>query len=922
MSNTKQGIFPESLDLGKMTFYFSKVKKVFDTSFFAFFGHIFYPILLLIHWISNFCTVIYKAMISAYRSIFKSQNPKQSNVRKGQNHSAPGWLLSSAYWGGNFFKIANIYLLSFTYGIIYWGSSFLWAGYYNALNGNSLATLGQVAIWVSIVGVVFSAAEQYLSNTLNMYANDQAFQQQTILTNEIRDKIGYLETAKNLSEQVVQSTLSYYTKLHNFCISCVLKTAGIIGNLIFLSRFALRAFTFKLLLCSVVINWVIYFVTSSNDNPESISHMKKNTDNASNDLRNSLADLSARRDDYAGNKNLRNWAVNRIRLNTKISRSLQRNLIVAKRTMEFIKSSLGRIVFPLIGIVVAWELKLIFPLAENMAVNRLVDVGLFIQIMQAYMSTWKDSVVFLDKQQDLSDAQSGFSNMTDLCDIYKTNPQSLRAVQEQKPMQSSLQLHTRQILFSIQPIFLTLSLLSFNGYGFANVFSSGFFLPWLASMSAVVAFTYLSSPRQSFSIQQNVDLSIFSMLSAFISTAGIMLLGNVLSHFVPLFSQISLFTATITAFSLFAILSHTVLHFSIKMSKKISFDTKQNARKNNSLNSSTPSFPEKSAHLKSLAALSADHRAIAYIEKKGSDSITAKNLALSIHEEGTLKTKWSLDGEMQFKAKESNLLLAPNSTGKSSTVKALCKDSQRSGEFFHGSVSLPGGHRMAYFPQSNNPLGRLPDFKNSFLDLPSGRVELKPLQLLFLRYAISDFSHPSLEDQRIWHRWSCIRKEIINFLETPDLGFDTGNRNGWISKLSEDSIDEGMSGGAVAKLNAAVVCALLSVYSDLEKDDSKYKAPFLSVIVDEAFNDVATKNITVLLKQLTDKVRQCSNTTLICILHTDNKEIISMYDRITLLQAHDKNTNGTKSKCKQINNADIDNYFSTHHYPVLTAQRF
>ena len=664
--------------------------------------------------------------------------------------------------------------------------------------------------------------------------------------------------------------------------------------------------------------------------------MKKTADNASNNLRKSISDLGAHYNDYAGNKNLRNWAVFRIKGNTQRLRSLQRGLISSKRLIDFIKTGLGRVVFPLIGIIVAWELKLVFPLAENLTVNQLVDVGLFIQIMQAYMSTWRESVVYLDKQQDLSDANSGFSNMQDLCDIYKVSPKELRTFIDEKSMPSTMSLHIKQALLCFQPAFLTLGILSLSQVAILPLWlSQSLLLPWLAVTISLTATYIITSQKNSQRFDQNIDLNIFSMLSSFIGTSILLGLCRLFSQSIPFLTQITPLQLTVVGLGFFLVSSHLVLSLALSSHRQL-LTSANSSVEPDSLKKSYPSFSKTTAPNPSSKPI-IESAPISYESVKDLNHIKAENLALSVPEKNTLTKKWELNGEMVFEARQSNLIIAPNSTGKSSTIRALCEDSQRSQEFFHGTVTLPENHQMFCFHQQNNPLGRLPRFdEKATLHLPTTTVELKPLQLLFLRYVLSDFQNPSQADQWIWKNWDSIREQIVNFLKDKELDFGNltndishgkSSENTWIKLLEKDEIDVGMSGGAVAKLHAAIIYAMLDVYSQLESQHSHkgYKAPFLSVIIDEGFNDVATDNLSALLKKLTTKIKNCPKSTLICILHTDRKDIVQLYDKITLLQSSStqKSTPHTQSECKQFYTSDeMGSQLDTFHTERVTPCRF
>ncbi len=860
-----------------------------------------------------------------------------THKKSPQEYSALGWAASSAYWGGSFFKIANLYLLSFSYGIIYFGFAYLWSLYYNALNGNSVAQLASIAGTICYAGVLFSAIEQYIYNTLDQFANEQTMQQRAVLNNKIKNNIGYLHSTPNLGEQMVNSTANYYEKLHAFCVSCFLKAAGILGSLAFIWRFSLHLFTAKVLVCSIALNTIIYHFTSSTTNPNSISNMRKKTDNASNDLRKALGNLGERYEEYAGNVNLRNWAAYRIDRFTKNLQFHQRSLISANTWIEFTKSSLGRMIFPLIGIIIAWSLNLTFPLAQNLTINHLIDVGIFIQLMQAYMSMWRDSVVFLDKQRDLSQANSGYSNLSELCTIFGITPKDAASVQPSAPPNEQ-DAFLRHTLIATNLFYGCVWAMSCAGFSMAPVLgvtasfmTHTFFVHWAIVATCLSTALVMSTPSGHNSFFDNLDLNIFTFLTSGIVCFLLTLAALAYPTTLTFLSITTIEQAAVALLATFACLSYGLLQASLYALKPL-----QSLRAS-SLQPSVPARALQKAPMHSKP----QKDAISYnrLTDPAQGDVIAQDLALSTADKNqTMSKKWQLDGKMTFQSGKAHLIQAPNSTGKSSTLRALLQDSQQQGECFHGSVSFPANHLTFCFHQRNNPLGRLPDLsvQDTFTtcnpsDAEPSSITLTPLQSIFMRYVLSNFSNPSSVDIRIWNRWATIRQSIIDFLDDSALNFDAQGKLGWLYNLRQDKVDTGMSGGACAKLNAAIIHAMLTVYSDLEKDDPNYQAPFLTVIIDEGFNDIATENQKRILEKLTEKVKKTPKAKLICVLHTDNQAIIRLYDTITLLQPSTqgatKNTPAdhiyTHSTCLQFNNSDINQYFDqVTTDPILQAKPF
>ena len=894
------------------------------------------PVRIPLVFFSHFLFRSYEMLSRAGRRLATLTASKPKTSPSAQEYSALGWAASSAYWGGSFFKIANLYLMSFSYGIIYFGFAYLWSLYYNALNGNSVAQLASIAGTICYAGVFFSAVEQYIYNTLDQFANEQTMQQRAVLNHKIKDHIGYLHSTPNLGEQMVNSTANYYEKLHAFCVSCFLKAAGILGSMAFIWRFSLHLFTAKVLACSIVVNAIIYHFTSSTANPNSISNMRKKTDNASNDLRKALGNLGERYEEYAGNVNLRNWAAYRIDRFTKNLQFHQRNLISANTWIEFTKSSLGRMIFPLIGIIIAWSLNLTFPLAQNLTVNHLIDVGIFIQLMQAYMSMWRDSVVFLDKQRDLSQANSGYSNLRELCTIFGITPKDAASVQPSAPP-SEQDAFLRQTLIASNLFYGCVWAMSYAGFSMAPVLglpasfmTHTFFAHWAIVATCLSAALVINTPASRNSFFDNLDLNIFTFLASGIVCFLLSLTALAYPTTLTFLSITTLEQAAVALLTTFTCLSYGLLQASLYALKPLK-----------SLRAASPQPTVTARALHKTPTLGKPlEEAIRYsrLSDPSQGNVTAQDLALSTVDKNlSMSKKWRLDGTMTFESGQAHLIHAPNSTGKSSTLRALLQDSQQQGECFHGRVTFPANHLTFCFHQRNNPLGRLPDLsvQDTFTCLsPDAKptpITLTPLQSIFMRYVVSSFSHPSPVDIRIWNRWPKIRQSIITFLEDPALDFDAQGKLGWINNLRVDKVDTGMSGGACAKLNAAIIHAMLTVYSDLEKDDPSYQAPFLTVIIDEGFNDIATENQKRILEKLTAQVQKAPKAKLICVLHTDNKDIIGFYNTITLLQpaslgnAKSASTNHTytHSQCLQFDSSEIASYFDqVNTVPTLQAKRF
>ena len=95
-----------------------------------------------------------------------------------------------------------------------------------------------------------------------------------------------------------------------------------------------------------------------------------------------------------------------------------------------------------------------------------------------------------------------------------------------------------------------------------------------------------------------------------------------------------------------------------------------------------------------------------------------------------------------------------------------------------------------------------------------------------------------------------------------------------------------MSGGAVAKLNAAVFYALIKMYSQCPIDQSKQQDQHekLLLMIDEGFNDVDVDVRPFIFQKLADATRSSEHCCLICVLHTEVPELIKSFDQVIKLK--------------------------------------
>lgn len=739
---------------------------------------------------------------------------------------------------------------------------YFWGVFYTHIYGNSAEKILQISYFICIQAITYTTLEKTLDYYANYIANIQASITRNSIIQKMGSNISSLGTFDAIGQKISEPN-SFFNQLNQTIKQCLVSVANLIGNAIFLIQYGLLQTSSKFIALMIVSEYLIYKSTTTNHS-YSLSKLVQKHDNAAGTLREKVEKIEEKKDFYSGQKNLLSWYLKLIEKEySKLYTLTYTPKLLAEKCIEGFTGILLRLTQALACILVVTHVGLKFPLAENLHNNRLIEAGIFTQILVCFQQIWRSGSIFQNNYKKVAQVHSSFNNMRDFHVHLNYSTKDIKPTV----------IHINKTTLFFKNIWMLFTLWSFT----------------TAVAALLRSFELLTLPS---TVLSPIPLTHFILIQLTSILTALRYDNSDNDITILSFSLASIFALAtlITGIYLPVANSFFTNPFSLQMACQISavigsltgiilglrYNTYQKEVSNG-----TPPSP------------GATETSTTFIHTKqhnNSNKIVLKDLALYANKNKILS--FSDGTTLDFDYGKSHLVQGLNGTGKSSLlVRSLStydSKKQKDGSWVQGSVYSHGDIELT-FSQNGNPMQDLSLYTENFT-LRSNKepTSLTDLKKIFFSFSIQNPDKPNEKDEDIIKNWPYYHNLIHTFLADPILSFDPGNHHKWLDKIKSEEVDFGMSGGSKSKLISAVIYALLHITK---------KSPNRKVLItiDEGFDgihDVAKNHI---IKKIAGSTRSLPNSTLICVLHGVTSEVKKEFSTIvTLKSSPDQETKGCK----------------------------